>query len=130
MATIAEALAIGTQHHQAGRLVEAEQIYRQILAVQPDHAHTLHLLGMLAMQGRHFAQAIELIGRAVRIDGSQPVFQANLGEALRHSGQLDQAIDCYRRAIEGGVTQAAKMLAAALASAAAIRRPNWLTATT
>lgn len=116
MATIAEALAVGTQHHQAGRLAEAEQIYRQILAVQPDHAHTLHLLGMLAMQGRQFPQAIELIGRAVRIDGSQPVFHANLGEAYRHTGQIDVAIASYRKAIEGGVVQAAKMLATALSS--------------
>ena len=32
MATISEALAIAIQHHQAGRLQAAEQIYRQILA--------------------------------------------------------------------------------------------------
>ena len=31
MATISEALAIAIQHHQAGRLQAAEQIYRQIL---------------------------------------------------------------------------------------------------
>lgn len=116
MATIAEALAVGTQHHQAGRLAEAEQIYRQILAVQPNHAHTLHLLGMLAMQGRQFPQAIELIGRAVHLDASQAVFHANLGEAFRHAGQIEQAIASYRKAIEGGVVQAAKMLAAALST--------------
>ena len=36
MATISEALAIAVQHHQAGRLQAAEQIYRQILAAQPN----------------------------------------------------------------------------------------------
>jgi hypothetical protein len=30
MAAIAEALAIAVQHHQAGRLQAAEQIYRQM----------------------------------------------------------------------------------------------------
>ena len=88
MATIAEALGVRTHHHHAGRLAEAEQIYRQILAVQPNHAHTLHLLGMLAMQGRQFPQAIELIGRAVHLDASQAVFHANLGEAFRPAGQI------------------------------------------
>ena len=38
MATISEALTIAIQHHQAGRLHAAEQIYRRILAVEPNHA--------------------------------------------------------------------------------------------
>jgi nucleotidyltransferase/DNA polymerase involved in DNA repair len=41
MATISEALATAVQHHQAGRLQAAEEIYRQILAVDPDHADAL-----------------------------------------------------------------------------------------
>ncbi len=43
MATISEALAIAIQHHRAGQLQAAEQIYRQILAAEPNHADTLHL---------------------------------------------------------------------------------------
>jgi len=117
MATIAEALSLGTQHHQAGRLAEAEQIYRQILAVQPENPHALHLMGMLALQCRQFSQAIDCITRAIRSDGSQSVFYANLGEAYRHSGQLDAAIAHYRRAIAGGVAQASKMLGTALIGA-------------
>ena len=35
MPTIAEALSLAVQHHQAGRLQAAGQIYRQILAVEP-----------------------------------------------------------------------------------------------
>ena len=54
MATIPEALAIAIQHHQAGRLQAAEQIYRQILAVEPNHADAIHLLGVIAHQaGKH-----------------------------------------------------------------------------
>ncbi|MGO9184915.1 tetratricopeptide repeat protein [Mycobacterium sp.] len=50
MATISEALAIAVQHHQAGRLQAAEQIYRQILAVEPNHADAWDLLGVIAHQ--------------------------------------------------------------------------------
>ena len=54
MATISEALAIAVQHHQAGRLQQAEQIYRNILAVEPNNANAIHLLGLIAYQvGRH-----------------------------------------------------------------------------
>jgi len=44
MATISEALAIAIQHHQGDRLQAAEQTYRQILAVEPNHAEAHHLL--------------------------------------------------------------------------------------
>ena len=40
----------GLQFHQRGQLAEAEQIYRKILAIDPRHADSLHLLGALAHQ--------------------------------------------------------------------------------
>jgi hypothetical protein len=43
-------LRMGLEHHQAGRLVEAEAWYRRALAVQPNHADTLYLLGEAALQ--------------------------------------------------------------------------------
>ena len=50
MATIPEALAIALAHHQAGRLPEAESIYRQSLALEPTHVVAWHLLGVMAHQ--------------------------------------------------------------------------------
>ena len=43
MLTISEALAIAHSHHEANRLNEAEEMYRQILAVEPNHASTCSL---------------------------------------------------------------------------------------
>jgi protein O-GlcNAc transferase len=116
MNNIAEALAIGTQHHQAGRLAEAERIYRQILAVEPQQPDALHQLGMLAMQALQFSAAVDLIGKAIRADGSQPAFYANLGEAHRHLGALAEAVGCYRAAlrIQPDLAQAQALLGAAL----------------
>ena len=69
MATISEALAIAIQHHQAGRLQAAEQIYRQILAVEPNHADAIHLLGVIAHQVGKHEVAVEYIGRAIGLKG-------------------------------------------------------------
>jgi protein O-GlcNAc transferase len=119
MVNVAEALMQGTRHQQAGQLAEAERIYRQVLAAEPDHPQALHLLGLLAMQARRFDVAIELIGRAIRGDRRQAVFHANLGEALRHAGRLDEAIAAYRTALatQPGVAQIHVMLADSLLSA-------------
>ena len=86
MATISEALAIAVQHHQAGRLQAAEQIYRQILAVEPNHADALHLLGVIAHQlGKHEA-AVEYIARAIGLNGNAAVFHSNLGKRIMPCG--------------------------------------------
>jgi Flp pilus assembly protein TadD len=100
MATISEALAIAAQHHQAGRLQAAEQIYRQILAVEPDHAQARHRLGLIAFQvGRHEV-ALEQIGRAIALNGSEPAFHSDLGGVYRALGRIPEAIHCLGRALE------------------------------
>ncbi|MGH6742302.1 MAG: hypothetical protein ACREDY_25290, partial [Bradyrhizobium sp.] len=35
-------------HHRAGQLLLAERLYKQVLEIDPDHADTLHLLGVLS----------------------------------------------------------------------------------
>jgi predicted O-linked N-acetylglucosamine transferase (SPINDLY family) len=100
MATISEALAIAIQHHQAGRLQAAEQIYRQILAAAPDQPDTIHLLGVMSHEaGRHDA-AIGQISRAIALKEGEPIFHNNLGEAYRAVRKIPEAIACYRRALE------------------------------
>jgi tetratricopeptide (TPR) repeat protein len=99
LATISEALTIATQHHQGGRLQAAEQIYRQILHVEPNHPDALHLLGLIAYQvGRHEI-AIEFMGRALQLKPDYVEAHNNLGIALKDQGMLDEAVACYRRAL-------------------------------
>ena len=100
MATISEALAIAIQHHQAGRLQAAEQIYRQILQVEPNHPDAIHLLGMIAYQAGKHAAAVEYIRRAIGLRGTSATFHNNLGNVLMDQGKRDEAVACYRRALE------------------------------
>ena len=44
MATIPQALAMARNHHQAGRLPQAEDIYQAILRANPRHVDALHSL--------------------------------------------------------------------------------------
>ncbi|HWE01934.1 MAG TPA: tetratricopeptide repeat protein [Tepidisphaeraceae bacterium] len=94
------ALAIesGRIHHQAGRLADAERIYRQILLEQPDHAVAMHLLGVLAHQMGRDENAIELIRRAIAIDPSMADAYSNLGSILQRQGRFDEAVAACSRA--------------------------------
>ena len=90
-----EALA----HHRAGRLSEAELLYRRIVAADPRHADSLHLLGMIACQvGRHDL-AVGLIGAAIAIESAVAEYYSNLGVALKELGRLDQALASFDNAL-------------------------------
>ena len=90
MATIAEALDVAVRHHQAGRLAQAEQIYRQILDVAPDQPDALHLLGVVHSQRGDHATAIDYIGRAIRRKPNEAAYHSNLGIACRALGRLHE----------------------------------------
>ena len=85
-------------HHQAGRLRQAEEIYRRILHAEPQHVDALHLLGLVACQRGNGAAAVELIGKAIRLNPSAPML-FNLGYAWQAQGRFDEAAESYRRAL-------------------------------
>ena len=87
------------RHHQAGRLVEAGQLFRMILMVERRHADSLYLLGLIAYEGGHHAIAVELIGQAIRIRKDNPFYYYNLGNALKAQGKIDDAVAGYKRAL-------------------------------
>ena len=100
MVTIAEQLALAIQHHQAGRLHTAEQIYRQILAVDPNHAGAIHLLGVIAYQVGKHEIAVEYIRRAIELQGNAAAFHDNLGAVYQALHKIPEAVASYRRALE------------------------------
>jgi protein O-GlcNAc transferase len=97
--TIQDAFESAMQHHRGGRLQQAERLYRQILAHQPNHAGALHFLGVIASQAGRNDVAVDLIRRAIALRPDWPEAYNNLGNALRASGQLDEAIAACRQAI-------------------------------
>jgi len=99
MANISEALAIAQQHHQAGRLRLAEEIYHRILEADPHHADAMHLLGVIAHQAGDHELAIKRIRRALVECDTVAAYHNNLGEAYRAMDQLAEAAQSYRRAI-------------------------------
>jgi Flp pilus assembly protein TadD len=97
--TIQQTFDLALRHQQAGRLRDAEQLYRQVLARQPEHAIAIHNLGVIALQVGHYDVAMELLRRFIAVNPNDPEAHSNLGIALKNKGQLDAAIAAFRRAI-------------------------------
>jgi protein O-GlcNAc transferase len=92
-------MQMAADHHRAGRLRPAEQIYRAILARNPEHAVALDYLGILAHQQGHDEEAIQLIEAAIRAEPGRAAYLSDLATVQQHRGDLDTAIANFRRAI-------------------------------
>lgn len=99
MPTIPETLQTALTHHQAGRLAEAEALYRQILQAQPDHPDALHLLGVIAHQGGKHDVAVEYIARAIALNPIAAEYHCNIGEAYRALARLNESEVHMREAL-------------------------------
>ncbi len=97
--TIPDAIKLALRHHQSGELAQAESIYRQVLAVEPDHPDALQLLGVIANQAGQPEAAIELIGKSIRLFPNNPYGYNNLGEAYRALKRFDEATQAYHQAL-------------------------------
>jgi tetratricopeptide (TPR) repeat protein len=97
---MADVFSEAMAHHKAGRLDQAEELYRRILAANPEHADSLNLLGVVAHQKGDDRVSAELIERAIRIDSYRASYFVNLANAYRGLGRHDDAIKCCRTVLE------------------------------
>ena len=95
---IGEALVYAERCRTEGRLMEAEAVCRQVLAVRPDLPEVEHLVGVIAHQGGKLGEAIEHVKRATKLAPQNALFHANLGEMYRQAGRHKLAIEEGRRA--------------------------------
>lgn len=86
--------------HQQGELDGAERGYRSLLAINPQEANALHLLGVIQAQRGRVSDAIELYYRAIKINPQLVGAYNNLGVALYGSGDFQSAAENFRQAIE------------------------------
>ncbi|MEA2870152.1 MAG: hypothetical protein QOH67_128 [Hyphomicrobiales bacterium] len=95
-----DAFVAAVRHHQAGQFAEADRLYRQVLAAEPQHVHALHLSGALAQATGRNEEAVALIGRAIALNGEVPDFHYNLGLALWALNRREEACRHWTRAVK------------------------------
>jgi len=84
--------------HQAGRLDEAESLYRQVLQQAPGHFDATHLLGVIALQRGDLPGAEKLIAQALVARPKDASALNNLGTTLLRAHRLDEAREQFERA--------------------------------
>jgi len=97
--TLEEAVSIAIQLQKNEQLAEAEEVYRRIFDIAPNHPEALHYAGVLAHQQGRSDEAIALIEKSLGLVPDRADCYSNLGIVFQAQGKLDDAIVCYQRAI-------------------------------
>src|ERR1700737_3185146 len=93
-----QTLAAAMAHHRAGRLTDAERLYRLVCDADPKNARAFHLLGVAAHQLKR-PDAASLVGRAVMLDPDFAEAHNDRGVILAASGLFADALSCFERAV-------------------------------
>lgn len=97
---VARLFADALSRHQRGELREADAGYAKVLALNPRHVEALHHRGIVAIMLGSPDAAVDLIGRAITLNGSIPECHYHIGIAFGVLRRFDDAVKHNRRAIE------------------------------
>jgi tetratricopeptide (TPR) repeat protein len=116
-------MALAAEHHRAGRLKEAEQLYREVLRQNPDQVDALRLLGLLVLGASRAEEAEQLLRRAVAIAPDFTAAWLDLGRVLKELDYYPDAIDSFEHAaaLEPDNPVAHSLLAGALSAAGRVQ---------
>jgi len=92
---VAEAI----EHHNAGRLAEAEGCYNAALEIFPRHAAILHNLGVLLASQNNHPAAIERFDASIAAEPRYASAHYNRAVAMDALGHVDDAIQGFSRTV-------------------------------
>ncbi|MDE2063876.1 MAG: tetratricopeptide repeat protein, partial [Bradyrhizobium sp.] len=109
---------LGLAHLRNGRLIDAQICCQQALTLDPAHADSFFLMGLLALEGGNCDQAVNwlvrALGKVVKLE-----YLVALGTVLRRLQRFDEASKAFDKAVQlkPDSPQAWKCLADALGNA-------------
>jgi tetratricopeptide (TPR) repeat protein len=99
-----QALQQALEAHKAGKLHDAEALYRAILQTQPNHPDANHNLGVIAVSVNKSELALPLFKTALEANPNQGQFWISYLEALNKTNQLEIANSVLEQVKKLGLT--------------------------
>lgn len=91
MSNIQDRAAIALEHHNAGRLAEAEVVYREVLHERADYPAIHHNLGVLLVNTARINEGIEQFQKAVVIDPEYEPAYWSMAKAMQQACRFKEA---------------------------------------
>lgn len=99
MINIQHTLKAVVEYLSQGKLHEAENGCRQVLAADPDQPDALHILGVIAFNVGRLDMAKEFIDRAIALFPQNPSFYINMGNVLQAMNLVPEAVAYYKKSL-------------------------------
>jgi len=87
------------KEQQSGRIKEAKTIYRQVLAIQPNHVETLNNLGVIAIREGNTQEALFYFKKILEYQKSYSKAYNNIGLIAMKDGNYQLAEEYLRKAV-------------------------------
>lgn len=100
--TVEQALQQGIAAHKAGKLQEAENLYRSILQTQPTNPYANHNLGVLAVSMNKSEAALPLFESALEVNPNIEQFWISYIDALIKENQFENGRQALEKAKKAG----------------------------
>ena len=105
--SIVDLAAEASRSHAAGRINEAQEICRQILAREPAHVQSLNLLGLIAQASGDHRVAVKMFAKAIASDEVNAACHYNAGNSYQALGDRNKAIAHFSTAMALGMDEKA-----------------------
>lgn len=93
-------IGLGHARLRTADVAEAEQAYREALALDPANAEAFNCLGAIALEALRISEAETRFRRAHALEPKSSLYLNNLGLALLSQVRVEEAKDCFRQALE------------------------------
>ena len=98
--TIKETFALAVKNQQKNNIQVAENLYKEILKISPNHTDAHNNLGIILLQLEKLREAKSFFQKATQINPNYVSAHNNLGAVFYETGELQKAISCYEKAIQ------------------------------
>ena len=98
--TIQEAFDLAIQNQQKNNLKVAENLYKGILKINPEHVGVYNNLGNIFLANKKFQDAVNCFEKAIQIDPNYADAHSNLGTLYKSLGESEKAKNCFEKVIQ------------------------------
>ena len=97
---INENFSLAVKNHQEGKIDIAQELYNQVLKIDPNHSQAHNNLGVIFEKLKDYNKAKSYYKKAIEIDPNRANTHNNLGAILQELGELQKAKSCFEKTIE------------------------------
>ena len=98
--SITEIFKHAVKNHKENKLEVAQNLYNQVLKINPNHSSSHNNLGVLFKSSDDIQKAKEFFKKAIEIDPNYLDAHNNLGNIFVDLKEYQKALDCFKKAIE------------------------------